>query len=74
MSVEAKSGGHVCSLSVSSSPDPIPVFVSMYEIESFAYMFYLETGLESSIYSPVSWVYEVGVISVCACVSMWGWA
>ena len=48
--------GIPCSLSVFSSPVPSPVFVSMYEIENFAYMFFWEKGLESPRSNPVSHV------------------
>ena len=41
---------------LSSSPVPSPVFVSIYEIENFAYMFFWEKGLESLRSNPVSHV------------------
>ena len=55
--------GIPCSLSVSSSPVPSPVFVSMHEI---AYKFFWEKGLESPRSNPVSHV------SVYMYVCLWG--
>ena len=39
---------------LSSSPVPSPIFVSMYEIENFAYMFFWEKSPRSSPVSHVS--------------------
>ena len=59
---------------LSSSPVPSPVFVSMYEIENFAYMFFLEKGLESPRSNPVSHVsvYMYVCMEVGEGVCLWG--
>ena len=73
-SVEAKHGGIPCSLSFPPPQSHLPFYVSMYEIENFAYMFFWERGLESLRSNPVSHVsvYMYVCMGVGEGVCMWG--